>query len=58
METLRPNRDWGDNGLLGMELGEGVIDDFRSISNKTEAMKNDPTMKEDLEKVERRWTEK
>ena len=48
---LEPNRDWGDQGLLGIELGEGKFDDFRTIYDITQEYNNNPQLEMELSKI-------
>lgn len=44
MILLQPNRDWGDHGLLGIELGEGIMDDFRTCYDVTKEIEKNPAL--------------
>jgi hypothetical protein len=49
--VLEPNRDWGDDGLLGIELGEGAMDDFAKVYDQAQEIKNNPMLQGYLDNI-------
>lgn len=48
--VIKPHRDWEGDGLLGVEFGTGLVNDFRRIQTAIKKLRDDNT--EDLESNE------